>query len=68
MFCKKKKIIFLCSQTPARKTDQELKEEEELQLALALSQSEAEIKSKKVTNGNFKSFLLTSYIFIPLFI
>lgn len=36
------------SQTPARKTDQELKEEEELQLALALSQSEAEQKSKKV--------------------
>lgn len=32
------------SQTPARKTEQELKEEEELQLALALSQSEAEIK------------------------
>lgn len=35
-------------QTPARKTDQELKEEEELQLALALSQSEAEQKNKKV--------------------
>lgn len=32
------------SQTPVRKSDQELKEEEELQLALALSQSEAEIK------------------------
>lgn len=40
------------SQTPARKTDQELKEEEELQLALALSQSEAEIK-KTVFNTIF---------------
>lgn len=38
------------SQTPARKTDQELKEEEELQLALALSQSEAEQKNKKVSH------------------
>ncbi|XP_031640535.1 hepatocyte growth factor-regulated tyrosine kinase substrate [Contarinia nasturtii] len=38
------------SQTPVRKTDQELKEEEELQLALALSQSEAEIKNKKTTS------------------
>ncbi|XP_032591938.1 hepatocyte growth factor-regulated tyrosine kinase substrate isoform X2 [Drosophila grimshawi] len=34
----------LSQQTPARKTEQELKEEEELQLALALSQSEAELK------------------------
>ncbi|XP_030382844.1 hepatocyte growth factor-regulated tyrosine kinase substrate isoform X2 [Scaptodrosophila lebanonensis] len=34
-------------QTPARKSEQELKEEEELQLALALSQSEAEQKKQK---------------------
>ncbi|XP_016938748.3 hepatocyte growth factor-regulated tyrosine kinase substrate isoform X2 [Drosophila suzukii] len=34
-------------QTPARKTEQELKEEEELQLALALSQSEAEQQKPK---------------------
>ncbi|XP_058120155.1 hepatocyte growth factor-regulated tyrosine kinase substrate [Anopheles ziemanni] len=32
------------AQGPARKTDEELREEEELQLALALSQSEAETK------------------------
>nr|AAN71346.1 RE27138p [Drosophila melanogaster] len=35
-------------QTPARKTEQELKEEEELQLALALSQSEAEQQKPKL--------------------
>uniref|UniRef100_A0A0K8TSJ0 Hepatocyte growth factor-regulated tyrosine kinase substrate n=1 Tax=Tabanus bromius TaxID=304241 RepID=A0A0K8TSJ0_TABBR len=34
------------SQSPPRKSDQELKEEEELQLAIALSQSEAEQKNK----------------------
>ncbi|XP_017038560.1 hepatocyte growth factor-regulated tyrosine kinase substrate isoform X2 [Drosophila kikkawai] len=34
-------------QTPARKTEAELKEEEELQLALALSQSEAEQQKQK---------------------
>ncbi|KAH8293168.1 hypothetical protein KR044_009654, partial [Drosophila immigrans] len=34
-------------QTPARKTEQELKEEEELNLALALSQSEAEQKKQQ---------------------
>ncbi|KAH8403023.1 hypothetical protein KR222_003165, partial [Zaprionus bogoriensis] len=34
-------------QTPARKSEQELKEEEELQLALALSQSEAEQKKQQ---------------------
>ncbi|XP_068141573.1 hepatocyte growth factor-regulated tyrosine kinase substrate [Drosophila tropicalis] len=34
-------------QTPARKSEQELKEEEELQLALALSQSEAEQQKPK---------------------
>ncbi|KAH8413509.1 hypothetical protein KR009_011864, partial [Drosophila setifemur] len=34
-------------QTPARKTEAELKEEEELQLALALSQSEAEQQKPK---------------------
>ncbi|XP_059618013.1 hepatocyte growth factor-regulated tyrosine kinase substrate [Phlebotomus argentipes] len=37
------------TQTPPRKTDQELQEEEELQLALALSQSEAESKVKTTT-------------------
>lgn len=36
------------SQSPPRKTEQELKEEEELQLALALSQSEAEQKNRLV--------------------
>lgn len=40
------------SQTPVRKTDQELKEEEELQLALALSQSEAEIKKVSRMKGS----------------
>ncbi|XP_033236293.1 hepatocyte growth factor-regulated tyrosine kinase substrate isoform X2 [Drosophila pseudoobscura] len=39
----------LSQQTPARKTEQELKEEEELQLALALSQSEAEQQKPKQT-------------------
>lgn len=34
-------------QTPARKSEEELKEEEELQLALALSQSEAEQQKQK---------------------
>lgn len=34
------------TQVPARKTEEELREEEELQLALALSQSEAESKKK----------------------
>jgi hepatocyte growth factor-regulated tyrosine kinase substrate len=34
------------SQVPARKTEEELREEEELQLAIALSQSEAESKKK----------------------
>uniref|UniRef100_A0A8W7Q0H5 Hepatocyte growth factor-regulated tyrosine kinase substrate n=1 Tax=Anopheles coluzzii TaxID=1518534 RepID=A0A8W7Q0H5_ANOCL len=34
------------AQGPARKTDEELREEEELQLALALSQSEAETKQQ----------------------
>ncbi|XP_022214941.2 hepatocyte growth factor-regulated tyrosine kinase substrate isoform X2 [Drosophila obscura] len=38
----------LSQQTPARKTEQELKEEEELQLALALSQSEAEQQKQKL--------------------
>uniref|UniRef100_A0A6B2EFG6 Hepatocyte growth factor-regulated tyrosine kinase substrate n=1 Tax=Phlebotomus kandelakii TaxID=1109342 RepID=A0A6B2EFG6_9DIPT len=37
------------TQTPPRKTDQELQEEEELQLALALSQSEAEHHTKVKT-------------------
>ncbi|EFA09116.1 hepatocyte growth factor-regulated tyrosine kinase substrate [Tribolium castaneum] len=35
------------SQTPPRKSDEELREEEELQLALAISQSEAEAKEKE---------------------
>jgi growth factor-regulated tyrosine kinase substrate len=35
------------NQQPARKTDEELREEEELQLALALSQSEAESKKQQ---------------------
>ena len=39
------------SQTPARKTEEELKEEEEFQLALALSQSEAEEAEKKKHNA-----------------
>lgn len=43
------------SQSPPRKTEQELKEEEELQLALALSQSEAEQKNRLVRNS-FLSF------------
>ncbi|EDV57510.1 hepatocyte growth factor-regulated tyrosine kinase substrate [Drosophila erecta] len=38
-------------QTPARKTEQELKEEEELQLALALSQSEAEQQKPKLQSA-----------------
>lgn len=42
------------AQAPARKTDEELREEEELQLALALSQSEAE--TKKVTTQARKPF------------
>uniref|UniRef100_A0A1L8DMP8 Hepatocyte growth factor-regulated tyrosine kinase substrate n=1 Tax=Nyssomyia neivai TaxID=330878 RepID=A0A1L8DMP8_9DIPT len=37
------------TQTPPRKTDQELQEEEELQLAIALSQSEAEQQGKVKT-------------------
>ncbi|XP_062125822.1 hepatocyte growth factor-regulated tyrosine kinase substrate isoform X2 [Drosophila sulfurigaster albostrigata] len=37
----------LSQQTPARKSEQELKEEEELNLALALSQSEAEQKKQQ---------------------
>ncbi|KAL7740033.1 hypothetical protein ACLKA6_016878 [Drosophila palustris] len=37
----------LSQQTPARKSEQELKEEEELNLALALSQSEAELKKQQ---------------------
>lgn len=36
------------NQAPARKTEEELREEEELQLALALSQSEAESKKQTV--------------------
>uniref|UniRef100_A0A1B0GQU1 Hepatocyte growth factor-regulated tyrosine kinase substrate n=1 Tax=Phlebotomus papatasi TaxID=29031 RepID=A0A1B0GQU1_PHLPP len=40
------------TQTPPRKTDQELQEEEELQLALALSQSEAEHQTKVKTTTN----------------
>ncbi|XP_034473815.1 hepatocyte growth factor-regulated tyrosine kinase substrate isoform X2 [Drosophila innubila] len=39
----------LSQQTPARKSEQELKEEEELNLALALSQSEAELKKQPIT-------------------
>jgi growth factor-regulated tyrosine kinase substrate len=35
------------SQTPPRKSDEELREEEELQLAIAISQSEAEAKEKE---------------------
>ncbi|XP_055636546.1 hepatocyte growth factor-regulated tyrosine kinase substrate [Toxorhynchites rutilus septentrionalis] len=41
------------TQAPARKTEEELREEEELQLALALSQSEAETKKSKQTRGSF---------------
>lgn len=37
------------SQSPPRKSEQELKEEEELQLALALSQSEAEAQKNRVS-------------------
>ncbi|XP_017858286.1 PREDICTED: hepatocyte growth factor-regulated tyrosine kinase substrate [Drosophila arizonae] len=41
-------------QTPARKSEQELKEEEELQLALALSQSEAEHKKQPSSVANYR--------------
>ncbi|XP_029711576.2 hepatocyte growth factor-regulated tyrosine kinase substrate isoform X2 [Aedes albopictus] len=41
------------AQAPARKTDEELREEEELQLALALSQSEAETKKATQTRKTF---------------
>ncbi|XP_030561719.1 hepatocyte growth factor-regulated tyrosine kinase substrate isoform X1 [Drosophila novamexicana] len=41
-------------QTPARKTEQELKEEEELQLALALSQSEAESKKQPQSVATYR--------------
>lgn len=40
-------------QAPARKTEEELREEEELQLALALSQSEAESKKQPVRKQVF---------------
>lgn len=40
------------SQLPARKSEDELREEEELQLALALSQSEAEAKEKEKFRGS----------------
>lgn len=49
------------SQTPARKTEEELKEEEELNLALAISQSEAEAKEKekfKLVNNYNKSVVV----------
>ncbi|XP_034128410.1 hepatocyte growth factor-regulated tyrosine kinase substrate isoform X2 [Drosophila guanche] len=45
----------LSQQTPARKTEQELKEEEELQLALALSQSEAEQQKQKLQQTTLTS-------------
>lgn len=48
------------AQTPARKTEEELKEEEEFQLALALSQSEAEEAEKKKSGGQRSSFARTS--------
>lgn len=42
-------LMLVCGvQTPARKSEEELREEEELQLALALSKSEAEEKEKEV--------------------
>ncbi|ALC39091.1 Hrs [Drosophila busckii] len=41
-------------QTPARKTEQELKEEEELQLAIALSQSEAEQKKQPAAAATYR--------------
>uniref|UniRef100_A0A1B0CMJ4 Hepatocyte growth factor-regulated tyrosine kinase substrate n=2 Tax=Lutzomyia longipalpis TaxID=7200 RepID=A0A1B0CMJ4_LUTLO len=46
------------TQTPPRKTDQELQEEEELQLAIALSQSEAEhhTKVKTTINSSVRSY------------
>ncbi|XP_071445048.1 hepatocyte growth factor-regulated tyrosine kinase substrate [Hetaerina americana] len=44
------------TQTPPKKTEEELKEEEELQLALALSKSEAEEKEKR-KNKNSKSLV-----------
>ncbi|XP_053694117.1 hepatocyte growth factor-regulated tyrosine kinase substrate [Sabethes cyaneus] len=44
------------AQAPARKTDEELREEEELQLALALSQSEAETKKAASAAANRRSF------------
>lgn len=39
--------MFILLQVPARKTEEELREEEELNLAIALSQSEAEQKEKE---------------------
>ena len=40
----------MCGQAPpARKSEEELKEEEELALALAISQSEAEAKDREVS-------------------
>ena len=39
-------------QKPAKKTEEEIKEEEELQLAIAISQSEAEKGNKKKTSDD----------------
>lgn len=51
------------SQVPARKSEQELKEEEELQLAIALSQSEAEAaKAKSIQVRN--RFILVLYLIL----
>uniref|UniRef100_A0A2M4A9B7 Hepatocyte growth factor-regulated tyrosine kinase substrate n=2 Tax=Anopheles triannulatus TaxID=58253 RepID=A0A2M4A9B7_9DIPT len=44
------------AQGPARKTDEELREEEELQLALALSQSEAETKQAQAQTRRAPTF------------
>lgn len=49
------------TQAPARKTDEELREEEELQLALALSQSEAETKKNSSTLGRRSTTTTTTY-------
>lgn len=47
-------IYPLFAKTPARKSEQELKEEEELQLALALSQSEAEHKKQPSSVASYR--------------
>ncbi|XP_059491288.1 hepatocyte growth factor-regulated tyrosine kinase substrate [Neocloeon triangulifer] len=48
------------SQTPAKKTEEELREEEEFQLALALSKSEAEEKEKEREKQRMRTEMINS--------